>query len=658
MKRKTRKTKMRPKVTRVISKLIEKFGNEHDKRIRRGVKQVAGLWTIKDGTPEKFEEFCLKHFVAGDDALKALLARFERNLEQIDGLSGEIDRFLDEPVALDLPEPLPIDEVFAAFFPAAGFVSNLFDAKVAFAALLNFPLYTTKELWKGEKTRTREEWAAARLSTMFSLRGEPSVIQKLNEAYLDTERYISSYNIYMHNLVTADGERLFPEGMKLLSHWGLRDEIKAQYSQPDGFARQCMIYEVVKRIVRQEIPKIVINNPDVLWDPFNNIVVSAKTGELLDKAPEPNTRYERLLGVFQAEKACDRYYGRTFIDRKFFDEREIKEEDLKKLLISVMKAPVAKDIAEIIKRRLDRKLRPFDIWYYDEFIPRDAVKLDPIVKARYPDVSAFQADLPRILTKLGFAPEKAEFLASQIVVDACRGSGHALPAERREDKMHLRTRFTKSGMDYKGFEVAMHELGHGVEQVFSLHLADHSILAGVPNNAFTECFAFFFEDKLLDVLGVENNDPFAEENKALREFWRTFEICGVGLLDMAIWHWMYKHPKATPAELREAVEGAIKEIWNEYYAPVLGMKFRIIPAIYSHLVNSGLYTPDYGLGHIVAFQVREFFKGKNWPEEIERMCKTGSVTPNRWMQEAIGCPISSETLIKAAEEAVKKLNGK
>jgi hypothetical protein len=38
----------------------------------------------------------------------------------------------------------------------------------------------------------------------------------------------------MHHLVGDDGERLFPPGMRLLSHWNLRDEIKASYGLEDA----------------------------------------------------------------------------------------------------------------------------------------------------------------------------------------------------------------------------------------------------------------------------------------------------------------------------------------------------------------------------------------------------------------------------------------
>ena len=63
-------------------------------------------------------------------------------------------------------------------------------------------------------------------------------------------------------------------------------------------------------------------------------------------------------------------------------------------------------------------------------------------------------------------------------------------AERRGDKAHLRTRVEPSGMMYKGYNIAIHELGHNVEQVCSLYQVDSTLLRGVPNTAFTEALAF------------------------------------------------------------------------------------------------------------------------------------------------------------------------
>ena len=45
---------------------------------------------------------------------------------------------------------------------------------------------------------------------------------------------------------------------------------------------------------------------------------------------------------------------------------------------------------------------------------------------------------------------------------------------RRGDNAHLRTRVGKEGMDYKGFNIAVHEMGHNVEQIFSLKKIDYT----------------------------------------------------------------------------------------------------------------------------------------------------------------------------------------
>jgi len=240
-------------------------------------------------------------------------------------------------------------------------------------------------------------------------------------------------------------------------------------------------------------------------------------------------------------------------------------------------------------------------------------------------------------------------------VDPSRGAGHAMGAAMRDDKAHLRTRIPEDGMRYKGFNIAIHELGHNVEQVFSLNGIDHYTLNGVPNTAFTEAFAFVFQSRDLQVLGLESKSQEAETLEALNTMWMTFEISGVALTDMYIWRWMYEHPTATAGELRSAMIETAKKVWNDYYAPILGMKDQILPAIYSHIVDGAMYTPDYPLGHIISFQIEEFLKSHSLAPEMERMCKLGRLSPQIWMQQAVGQKISTRPLIEAAEKAVKNI---
>ena len=74
------------------------------------------------------------------------------------------------------------------------------------------------------------------------------------------------------------------------------------------------------------------------------------------------------------------------------------------------------------------------------------------------------------------------------------------------------------------------------------------------------------------------------------------------------------------------------------------------------MIDDGLYLPDYPLGHIIAFQIEQYLKDKNLGEEMERMCTLGAITPDAWMQAAVGGPISVEPLLEAASEALEVLN--
>ena len=108
-------------------------------------------------------------------------------------------------------------------------------------------------------------------------------------------------------------------------------------------------------------------------------------------------------------------------------------------------------------------------------------------------------------------------------------------------------------------------------------------------------------------------------------------------MDMAVWHWMYDHPQATPKELNDATVQISKNIWNQYYAPVFHKKDVVLLGIYSHMIDSFLYLPDYPIGHMIAFQIEEQMKkaGSIGPE-FERMAKMGDVTPDLWMVHATG----------------------
>lgn len=647
--------------------LVARYGEAERVRLLRGMRQVTSLWRSDDGDDAAFEQFVRTHFAGTQAALDTMFDRFQYLLERLDGHMVELTREFRQQSDLDLGPIQPYDEVFAEFDPAAHVLEDMFKNKLAFVVLLNFPVTTLEQrLTEGAKW-SRRQWAEVRLAQRFTKRVPAGVRQALAEASARADQYIAQYNIYMHHIVTDVGGRLFPPKMRLLSHWNLRDEIKAQYSdEKNGLARQRLIQQVMERIVTQTIPAVVINNPLVDWNPVTNHVSPAAVHDVeattplntpIRNAPEPDTRYAMLLETFHAARMVDPYSptAPTHIARRFDEDREIPEARVKRILEDVLSSPVVSDVARLISRRLGRPLEPFDIWY-NGFRARSQYsgeQLDKIVARRYPTAQAFKRDLPNILMKLGFSHSTARFLANNIVVDPARGSGHAWGAQMRSAPAHLRTRIEKSGMNYKGYNIAIHELGHNVEQTFSLNKIDHWLLNGVPNTAFTEALAFVFQARDLELLGLTSSDRRNSALKVLNDFWATYEIAGVALVDMEVWHWMYDNPEATPAQLKEAVLRIAKDVWNKYYEPVFHKRDVVLLGIYSHMIHSFLYLPDYPLGHLIAHQIEEQIEKSGTPgKEFERMATYGRVTPDLWMTNATGLPVSADALIAATKRAL------
>lgn len=642
--------------------MLEKYGETVKNRIETGVAQVAERWHKSDGTEEVFMEFCLKNFTTDTSELNVIFSRFQDHLEKIYGNLHRISRDLNWQLQVDSGPVHSIDYLFANYEPFAHVSEDFFKSKLAFVALLNFQLENIERKNQESLEWPRKKWAKIRMVENFAIRIPSDVAQKRSKTYTAADDYISNYNIYMHQLLDNEGKRLFPEGLKLISHWGLRDELKAQYNNTEALPRQKMIQKIMERIIMQEIPKQVINNKEYDWNPYKNEIFETGTSKMATLEPEPNTRYQHLWDVYQAERLMDPFYPQapSLIDRRFKISREMSEVDVENLLKSVLGAPVLKDIAALIEKRLGRPLEPFDIWYngFQSKSKYNEEALDNKVSKQYPTVEAFQKDLPYILRKIGFSPQKSEFLAEHIQVDPSRGAGHAMGAEMREDKAHLRTRIPPGGMKYKGFNIAIHELGHNVEQVFSLNEIDYYTLRGVPNTAFTEAFAFVFQSRDLTVLDIDESSLDAKNLLGLNDLWSTFEISGVALTDMYIWRWMYDHPNSDSKELRQAILTISKQVWNDYFAAVLGIPDQILLAVYSHIIDGGMYTPDYPIGHIISFQIEQYLKEHSLAKEMERMCKLGRLAPQVWMQQAVGKKVLSQPLIKAAEKAVKTIGSK
>ena len=302
---------MHPSVTKLETELAARYGEQQRPRIQQGLKQVFDFWRAEDGDAAAFEVFVRENFAGDQQTVDAMFTRFELLLEQMDGHMAEIGRNFRTQSDLDLGPIMPFDEGFAGYDPSAHVNDDFFRNKLAFTVLLNFPLTTLEQRLTEGAQWSRRQWAEARLAQRFSKRIPAEVSLAIAEAGSEADRYIAEYNVWMHHLLNEKGERLFPPGLRLLSHWNLRDEIKADYSDPKaGPAKQRMIQKVMERIVTQTIPAIVVNNPRVDWNPFTNEVKPSAVKDYdlpvstaaVTNAPEPDTRYAVLLKTFLASE--------------------------------------------------------------------------------------------------------------------------------------------------------------------------------------------------------------------------------------------------------------------------------------------------------------------------------------------------------------------
>ena len=147
------------------------------------------------------------------------------------------------------------------------------------------------------------------MGDVFTTRVPAEIKARIAQALADGENYIADYNIYMGNLRTEDGRQLWDNDKVLLSHWNLRDELKALYQADNMETRglnrekQEMIYRVMQRIVDQSIPAEAVNNSDFVWKPYN---------DPREHAHEPYTRYERILEIAQALSVDEHGYYPQF----------------------------------------------------------------------------------------------------------------------------------------------------------------------------------------------------------------------------------------------------------------------------------------------------------------------------------------------------------
>ena len=195
---------------KVKAELLQKFGEAEKFRVERGLEQVAGLWRATDGGGSDFAVFCLENFTADGKPLQALFEKLAFYNEVLGGYFNAMSLDKDQPVDLDWGEITPIDIAMNDFDPSAHLSEDLFQSKLAFISLLNFPVYSLTEKTALGAKWDRRQWAYARMGGRNITRLPAEVNQVINSKIAEAERYISDYNIFMGSLVDSDMKTLFP----------------------------------------------------------------------------------------------------------------------------------------------------------------------------------------------------------------------------------------------------------------------------------------------------------------------------------------------------------------------------------------------------------------------------------------------------------------
>jgi len=639
----------------IIKSLIDIHDRAEIDRITRGVNHLSNLWFTDDGNAEDFEKFCHKQFVPSGDKLDQLFDIVEDQLEVIYGHTREIGIQLDLPVVTHQRPITEIDRLFTKSKPSTDF----YQSKLAFAIALNFPYFTPEEKEEFGTDWNRKEWAMVRLGDRFSYRADPSIKVDRLPLPVDLVDYTKLYIISMDHILSSDMTIIFPEGTRLNCHNGLRDEIKGLYTRKDPLSRQRIIYQIVMHVLDQTIPTCMIGETNYYWKPDSNEVFIREGGKFVKTSFEAETdrRYRFLHNRFNSRIREDIRFpkGSTHLSRTF-ENRQLSEQRVTELLESIVGSEERYEVAKILEKRLGRELEPFDIWYpgFQSQSNYDMDELDALLKQKYPSPLAFQEDIPNILTRIGFEPNVSDFLGNHVIVDPIPSGGHANGAQMKGEKAHLRTRFEPYGLNYKGYRIGMHEIGHTIEQNVSLYLTDYYSLKGIPSAPFTECMADLIAYR--DVLGLGVSEEYSKKERelnALASFMYVWEMGAEGLHEIRVWNWFYDHPDAGVEELRKATIDIAKDVWNEYFADLFGEKDNPILSIYNHFLGGSLYLHAYPLGNIILMQVEEYMIDKDFAKEMVRMCTIGKLTPDLWMMEATGEKVSSEPMLRAVRRALE-----
>jgi len=540
-----------------------------------------------------------------------------------------------------------VDNLMAMFDPCPDLSDQFYKQKIAFIALLNFDRPDLATMLEQGDNWSTDQWAEVRAGWAFGPRVPAEINDRARKLEHEADMFVSEFHVPVGAMIDDEGKSWFGKDRKLIAHWLIREEIKAGYTEENGINKQRALSWVMGRHIDGTLPKSVMDaSCSGKWDPRKNTI----DGELATNLLGP-VRYEQLLSQRSVANDYDKYYEEhpTAIARKFDLEREIPEETVEALMIELLEAPVRKDIAKLMSEKLGRPLESFDIYLEDIGESGSAAELDEKVTAMFKDELVFQKKLPEVLRGLGYTDEDADFLGARVNVEIARGAGHAMRPGIPEYHAWLRTNRLDDRLGWDGFDTAMHELGHNLEQLISTHFVPRPLLRNVPNTACTEAFAFLYQNKAREVVGIlEEDQETSFAYASIEGLLAACQIAGPSLVELYTWRWLYKNSEATPEQLRDQMLSIADDVWNKYFKEQFGEDPYHILAAYQHMVGYPLYLADYTIGHVISHQIKSHMRGKDLAAETKRICSIGRLTPDLWMKRAVGSGISAKQLIDDA----------
>ena len=647
-----------PDRTAAVEAVVAAHGEASRDAAAAGVARCAARWQPSDGDDAAFAAFCARHYAPDAASRARLLDRLEESVRQIEGHLYEMRRSLRRWNDLAGEELSGFDETVAAFDPAPDLSDQLYKQKIAFIALLNFDRPDLKRMLAEGDGWSIDEWAAARTAQRFGPRIPAELADHARRVGHEAQNFVSRFHVPVGSMVDAKGKRWFEPDRALLAHWLVREEIKAGYGDPDGLDKQRALMWVMARAIDGSIPRAVMERTSggAAWDPARNTIGGPPVAAAETIGPE---RYRHLLAHAEVARRFDPHYPEapSAIARKFDLAREIAEEDVERLLVELLDHPVRARLAAFLRTKLGRALEPQDIYFDDVAESRPAAELNAAVRARFPDEAAFERALPQVLRDLGFPAEDADFLGTRIRVEIAKGSGHAMRPLLEGYGAWLRTNRLKDELGWDGFDTAMHELGHNLEQLYSAFRAPRAALQNVPNTACTEAFAFLYQSLAKRVLGIEDaaDAQRAQDLDAVATMLAARQIAGPSLVELRMWRWIYANPGATPEALRDATLAIAAEVWDRHYQQDFGPDHARILAAYQHMVGHPLYLADYTLGHVISHQIRAHLRGRDLAAETKRICSIGRLTPDLWMRKAVGRGVDIRPLADDCAAALGRL---